>query len=124
MAMFGNGAAINGTIIIVAHRLMEVLGKLVNQNTGSGAVVRGTSIRGSAVRPFATGIDRRTASTSSVFGLLVLPRGLPSTLLFYSFTLLLFSFFSFPFLPQAARFFLGKMGVFGIALDAETGFFT
>src|SRR4028119_1181232 len=27
--MFGNGAAINGTITITAHRLMEVLGKRV-----------------------------------------------------------------------------------------------
>ena len=45
--------------------------------SGSCAVVHGTTIRGTAVRPFATGINRRTATTTSVFGLLVLPRALP-----------------------------------------------
>src|SRR6476469_4127338 len=65
-AMFGNGAAINITIIITAHRLTEVLGKLVDQNTGCGVAVPGTT-RSIAVVPFVTGVGRSFATGASVF---------------------------------------------------------
>jgi len=108
-AIFGNGAAINGTIIITAHRLMEVLGKLERVIAGSCAVVRGSTIRGSAVRLFVAAVRRRTATGASVFGLLVLPRGLPSTLLFYSFALF---FLLFLLSATSGSIFFRKMGFF------------
>ena len=56
--LFGNGAAINGTIIIVAHRLTEVLGKLEQIITECCVVVPGTAIRSIAVVPIVAGIGR------------------------------------------------------------------
>src|SRR4028118_2074573 len=65
--MFGNGAAINGTITITAHRLMEVLGKrariiteccvrgkVARIITGSCVVVPAFSLRSIAAVPFAS----------------------------------------------------------------------
>src|ERR671933_1125591 len=52
--MFGNGAAINGTITITAHRLMEVLGKLARIITESCVVVPASTTRSIAAVPFAS----------------------------------------------------------------------
>ena len=66
-AMFGNGAAINRTIIIVAHRLTEVLGKLVDQNTECCVAVPGAAMRSIAVVPIVAGIRRTIVARTSVF---------------------------------------------------------
>jgi hypothetical protein len=69
--LFGNGAAINGTIIIVARRLTEVLGKLEQIITECCVVVAGTAIRSIAVVPIVAGIGRgrSIAAGTSVFAL-------------------------------------------------------
>ncbi len=65
--MFGNGAAINGMVIITAHRLMEVLGKLEQIITECCVVLPGTAIRSIAVVPIVAGIGRSIAAGTSVF---------------------------------------------------------
>src|SRR6476620_2271904 len=67
--MFGNGAAINGMVIITAHRLMEVLGKLEQIITECCVLVAGTAIRSIAVVPIVPGIGRSIAAGTSVFAL-------------------------------------------------------
>src|SRR4028118_116016 len=52
--MVGNGAAINGTITITAHRLMEVLGKLARIITESCVVVPRSTTRYIAAVPVAS----------------------------------------------------------------------
>jgi hypothetical protein len=63
---------------------------------GRCGVVPGTSIRGIAVLRFATSFIRTSASTTMVFGLSVVPRGLGSPWLYSTFALCTF-FFSLPF---------------------------
>ena len=69
-AMFGNGAAINGTIIITVHRLTEVLGKLAQIITGCSVADPVTTMRSIAVVPLVTGVRRAIATGTSVFVLL------------------------------------------------------
>ena len=72
--MFGNGAAINGTVITMVHRLMEVLGKLEQIITGCCVVVPGAAMRSIAAVPIVTGIRRTLGGGAGVFASLLLAR--------------------------------------------------
>jgi hypothetical protein len=69
--MFGNGVKIFGMITIMAHLLMEVLGKLVDL-TGCCAGVRGSTLRSFASVPTAAGTRWASGAGISDFGLRLL----------------------------------------------------
>ncbi len=68
-AIFGNGAAINGTVIITVHRVTEVLGKLEQIITVCFVVVRGATMRSIAAVPFVARIRRNSGGRTRVFAL-------------------------------------------------------
>ena len=83
-AMFGNGAAIDGMTIIMAHRLMEVLGKLEHLNTECIVAVPGATMRSIVAMPIVSGIRRAFASGTSVFAWLLWLRNLRFSVLCFS----------------------------------------
>jgi len=66
-AMFGSGVAMDVTIITIAHRLTEVLGKLVHLKAGCSVGVRVTPLRSIAVLPTAAAALRADRTGTGVF---------------------------------------------------------
>jgi|GEM_PF-4052757 len=65
--MFGNGAAINGMVITMAHRLTEVPGKLEQMITECSVAVPATAMRSIAVVPFVAATRRTAGGGAGVF---------------------------------------------------------
>ncbi len=80
--MSGNGVPILGMTITMAHRQMEVFGNLAEEIISSCGVVRGSSVRGTAVRRIVAGTMWATGTATSVFGLFAPRRGLLNPLSF------------------------------------------
>ena len=75
--MCGSGVRITGIAITREHRLTGVPGsKAETLSFGRCVAAPGTSIRGTVVLRFASISSRSSVSTTSVFGLSVVPRSL------------------------------------------------